>query len=73
MDKDELTRISKQIDVLKKKAYEMLKALNHLGKEISEAEMSASKMLSEYVMDMPDGHKLHVYIKDGKYFDSKFV
>ena len=73
MTAEELKRISIQIDVLKKNTYVILKALNHLSKEISEAQMVEEKTITESVIDMPEDHKLHIYFKNGQMFNAKLV
>ena len=73
MTAEELKRISIQIDVLKKNTYVILKALNHLSKEISEAQMVEEKTIIESVIDMPEDHKLHIYFKNGQMLNAKLV
>ena len=73
MTTEELKHISAQIDALKKMNYSMLKALQHLGKEISEAKMVEEKTMAETVIDMPRDHKLHIYLKNGQIYNTKLV
>ena len=73
MNDKKLQSIATQIDTLKNKTYEILKALNHLGKEISNEQIRIAENTTKTVIDMPGGGKLNIYARDGMVIHSELV
>lgn len=73
MNDKKLQSIVAQIDALKYKTYEILKALNHLGKEISTEQVRIAENTTKTIIDMPKGGKLNIYVRDGMIVNSEFI